>query len=137
MGESLIFIGFLLFVIVVIVHFLQKEKYFSAPPDKKEDLLFRINVSTFLLLNFYLVLTLLAFLDGLRYPADGSWSIVILLFTCPGLLVQLSLLIYSLSKKRLPSHFFLRRVMLTIIGIVLAVLIMVKSSKATPCARYP
>lgn len=127
MEESLVFIGFLLFVVVVIVHCVLKRKYFSASANKKEGLLAGINALAVLLLVFYIVITLFIFLDGLRCPANGSWNNLILFFTCPGLLVQLSLLIYSLIKKRLPSHFFLRRVMLTIIGIVLAALIMVKS----------
>jgi len=63
MGESLIFIGFLLFVVVVIVHFFLKRKYFSASADKKEDFLAGINALTVLLLVFYLVITLLAFLE--------------------------------------------------------------------------
>ncbi|MCI5161388.1 MAG: hypothetical protein D3917_05060 [Candidatus Electrothrix sp. AX5] len=135
MGEILSFVGFLLFVIAVIVHLLLKKKYFSASSDKKKDLLFRINVITSILLTFYFVLTLYAFLDGLRYPNVGSLCIIILLFTCPGLLVQLSLLMYSLSKKRLPSRFFLRRILLTITGIVMAVSVM-KTSGYVAMRRF-
>ena len=125
MKGLLLVIGFLLFV--VIFHFFQKRKYVLAPSDKKDGLLFGINAVAFILLIFYFVVTLLMFLDMRRYPAEGSWNILILFFTCPGLLVQLSSLIYSVSRKKLLSHFFLRRVILTIFGIILAALIMIKS----------
>ncbi|MCI5125354.1 MAG: hypothetical protein D3925_12980 [Candidatus Electrothrix sp. AR5] len=133
MGALLI--GFLLFIVVVIFHFFLKRKYFSASADKKEGFLVGINALTALLLVLYAVITLFVFLDGLRCPAVGSWNNLILFFTCPGLLVQLSLLIYSLSKKTLPSRFFIMRVMLTIIGIVLAVLVM-KTSEHIAMRRF-
>ncbi|MCI5179557.1 MAG: hypothetical protein D3911_09630 [Candidatus Electrothrix sp. AW3_4] len=130
MNELFILIGLLLFLVLVTIHFSLKLKYFSAPSDKKKNILFRINVITSILLSFYLVLTLYVFLEGLQYPAIGTLCIIILLFTCPGLLVQLSLLIYSLSKRALPSHsrFFIMRLILTIMGIVLAVLVMITSN---------
>ncbi|MCI5137986.1 MAG: hypothetical protein D3922_06140 [Candidatus Electrothrix sp. AR1] len=128
-------IGFLLFIVVVIFHFSLKRKYFSASVDKKEDFLSGINTLTVLLLVFYIIITLFVFLDGLRCPAVWGWNNLILFFTCPGLLVQLSLLVYSLSKKKLPSRFFFIRIMLIIIGIVLAVLV-IKTSEHIAMQRF-
>lgn len=113
-----------LIIITVLIVFHLGISHREIPPEQAKPgtthWTFRVSVLlSFILLSGYLsVLSYLFYWDTI-WPHVGSFSIVLFLIMCPGVLFHLYFITYSLIKRKLPDKRILARVLSIVIGIVL------------------